>query len=108
MWSPLDSDDPKSRAPVQPSPTNIQTKTRYNALKALDVYEKDQKEKPALAVHGGYCKKKHWMIIMDDSLLQATEGHICWCDRWSQEIHCLLGILDVLSRQETFMGGGSS
>lgn len=40
-------------------PSKIHTKTRYNALKALDVYEQDQQGEPALGVHGDYCKKKH-------------------------------------------------
>lgn len=49
---------PWTKAGLQPPPSNIQTKIRYDALEVFDICEQGKQGESAPGAHGGYCKKK--------------------------------------------------
>ena len=48
----------KSRTPLEPLPSSITTKTKYETLTTIDTQEQGLQEETTPAAHSGYCKKK--------------------------------------------------
>jgi len=55
----------KSRTLLQPLPSSITTKTKYEALTTVNTQEQDLQEKSMPAAHSGYCKKKRQVLMVD-------------------------------------------
>lgn len=81
----------KSRAPPQSPPSSITTKIRYETLTAVVTHEQGLQGKTLPAAHSGYLKKKWWVLVVGNSQLRVTEAPVCWPDRESHEVYCLLG-----------------
>ena len=90
----------KSRAPLQPPPSGITTKNKYEALITIDTREQGLQEETTPAAHSGYYKMKQWVLIVGDSLLKGTEAPICQPDREAPEVCYLPGakVQDVTKR----------
>jgi len=67
----------KSRTQLQPPPSSITTKNKYEALTTISMQEQDLQEKFAPAAHNRYRKNRRRVLVVGDSLLRGTEVPIC-------------------------------
>jgi len=64
----------QSRTLLQPPPSSITTKNKYEALITIDTQEQGLQEETTPAAHSGYIKKKRRVLVVGGSLLMGTEA----------------------------------
>jgi len=89
----------KSRTLLQPAPSSITTKTRYEALTGIDAHKHDVQGEIIPAANSGYHKRNNkwfWWV----TLLRGNEAPICRPEREQHDVCCLPGakVRDVAER----------
>lgn len=80
----------KNRSLLQSLPSSFRYEV-FTAIDSHDTNDQELQEETIPAACSGYCKKKHYVLVVDNSLLKSTEAPLCWPDRESQEVCYLPG-----------------